>query len=327
MVVNDGSTDGTSAIAHDYASRYPRAFRVIDKANRHYGSCVNRGLQEATGAYVKVLDADDSVDTAAFGCLLRCIADETQRGASRVDLFASEYVEVNMKGQEMRRSEYNLPQDVPFGLDAAPESMNRFAIRAICYRTDLLRQIGYRQTEGIAYTDTEWIIEPMAYVRMARYLPKAVTRYLIGRQGQSVESKIFARDFHHVMHITKGLLARYPETLANACPTSRTYYQRQIGKIIKDVYYHTLIGYRGYPVSGDLAEFDAFVQTVPELERDFGGVTAGTKHCQIRMIETYREGMATWAAARRRMRVALVLACIKRYAFKSCHWLMKGLHR
>ena len=59
LVVNDGSTDDSPRIAHAYEARHPNVFRVIDKPNGHYGSCVNRALAEATGKYVKVLDADD----------------------------------------------------------------------------------------------------------------------------------------------------------------------------------------------------------------------------------------------------------------------------
>lgn len=58
LVVNDGSKDASGRIAHWYEGKYPATFRVIDKENGNYGSCVNKGLQEAKGKYVKVLDAD-----------------------------------------------------------------------------------------------------------------------------------------------------------------------------------------------------------------------------------------------------------------------------
>lgn len=45
LVVNDGSKDNSSAIAHEYQDKYPDTFRVIDKENGNYGSCVNRGLR------------------------------------------------------------------------------------------------------------------------------------------------------------------------------------------------------------------------------------------------------------------------------------------
>ena len=61
LVINDGSKDATSIIAHDYERKLPQVFKVIDKENGNYGSCVNRGLAEACGKYIKVLDADDSL--------------------------------------------------------------------------------------------------------------------------------------------------------------------------------------------------------------------------------------------------------------------------
>ena len=45
IVVNDGSRDRSSEIAHSYADRYPDSVIVIDKENGNYGSCVNRGHQ------------------------------------------------------------------------------------------------------------------------------------------------------------------------------------------------------------------------------------------------------------------------------------------
>ena len=79
IVVNDGSKDKTSAIAHDYAARYPDVIRVIDKPNGNYGSCVNRGLAEARGVFIKVLDADDTFDTAAFKQFIRRLIESEEK--------------------------------------------------------------------------------------------------------------------------------------------------------------------------------------------------------------------------------------------------------
>ena len=59
LVVIDGAKDRSSEIAHTYQDKYPDTYVVIDKENGNYGSCINRGLKEASGKYVKVLDADD----------------------------------------------------------------------------------------------------------------------------------------------------------------------------------------------------------------------------------------------------------------------------
>ena len=66
LVINDGSRDSSLQIAQEYENLYPQTFRVIDKENGNYVSCVNRGLQEASGKYIKILDADDSFSNEVF---------------------------------------------------------------------------------------------------------------------------------------------------------------------------------------------------------------------------------------------------------------------
>ena len=66
LVINDDSKDSSSQIAHEYQDKYPDTYRVIDKENGNYGSCINRGLKETTGKYVKVLDADDWFDNKSL---------------------------------------------------------------------------------------------------------------------------------------------------------------------------------------------------------------------------------------------------------------------
>lgn len=70
LVVNDGSKDRSLEIAQEYASKYPGIIIAIDKPNGNYGSCVNRGLQESTGKYFRILDADDWVDTDGLVSLI-----------------------------------------------------------------------------------------------------------------------------------------------------------------------------------------------------------------------------------------------------------------
>lgn len=77
LVVNDGSKDNSSAIAHEYQDKYPDTFRVIDKENGNYGSCVNRGLKEATGKYIKILDADDWFDNEQFSLFVEKLKNMT----------------------------------------------------------------------------------------------------------------------------------------------------------------------------------------------------------------------------------------------------------
>jgi len=59
VVVDDGSTDGSGALAEHYASRHPGIVRVHHQPNRGLCHARNAALNLARGEYFALLDADD----------------------------------------------------------------------------------------------------------------------------------------------------------------------------------------------------------------------------------------------------------------------------
>ena len=59
IVVNDGSTDGSGAVAAAYTGRYPGLIRLIEQENGGLGAARNTGLEAARGEFVFFLDSDD----------------------------------------------------------------------------------------------------------------------------------------------------------------------------------------------------------------------------------------------------------------------------
>ena len=62
LLVDDGSTDASPAIARDWAARHPGIVRCLEhEGHRNRGMSVSRnlGVAQARGAYVAFLDADD----------------------------------------------------------------------------------------------------------------------------------------------------------------------------------------------------------------------------------------------------------------------------
>ena len=59
IIVNDGSTDGTEAIAEKYRSLYPKQVFLIEKENGGQASARNCGMRRAAGSFIAFLDADD----------------------------------------------------------------------------------------------------------------------------------------------------------------------------------------------------------------------------------------------------------------------------
>jgi len=60
IVVDDGSTDGTSSKISSWAKEHPLVkLRLIKQANKGIGGARNTGIQNARGVFVAFLDADD----------------------------------------------------------------------------------------------------------------------------------------------------------------------------------------------------------------------------------------------------------------------------
>ena len=201
LVVNDGSKDSSSDIAHQYQDKYPEVFRVIDKENGNYGSCVNRGLKEAVGKYIKVLDADDTFETNNFSDYLEFLVNND------VDCVISDMMQVDEDGKCKALCRFNFPSNTPFGLDEMGENeWRKLWMHCVCYKTINLRNINYHQTEGISYTDTEWSLIPMIMVNTFYYYPHFLYKYLKGREGQTVEGITYIKRTPQRMQIFLRLL-------------------------------------------------------------------------------------------------------------------------
>ena len=69
IVVDDGSTDKTGAVADKLSAEYENV-EVIHKENGGSSSARNAGLLAATGEYVGFVDSDDYISTEMYGLLM-----------------------------------------------------------------------------------------------------------------------------------------------------------------------------------------------------------------------------------------------------------------
>src|SRR5918993_1446568 len=69
VMVDDGSTDGSAAIAERFAAADGR-FRLISQPNAGLGAARNTGLDAATGEHLAFVDSDDVLPPGGYARLL-----------------------------------------------------------------------------------------------------------------------------------------------------------------------------------------------------------------------------------------------------------------
>lgn len=77
VLVNNGSTDDSEKIMHEYANSHPeRDFVIVAQPDMGLAQGRQTGINNATGDYITFLDADDLVDAHAYEEMLKCAKKE-----------------------------------------------------------------------------------------------------------------------------------------------------------------------------------------------------------------------------------------------------------
>lgn len=206
LVVNDGSKDNSLSIAKEYEKKYPQTFRVIDKENGNYGSCINHGLKNATGKYFKVLDADDYFDTDNFDDFLEFLQEVD------VDLIMSDICIIDQSQDKKQRIEYDLPVGIVFNFDYfVSKDVPYMWMHGVTHLTEKMHRIDYVQQEGISYTDKEFVYYPLAASKTVAYFPKTVYYYLTGREGQTIDKSVWTKNYWMEVKAVKKLVTLFKE--------------------------------------------------------------------------------------------------------------------
>lgn len=184
LIVDDGSSDGTAAIARRYAEKWPAIFTLISKENGGHGSAVNAALERTTGKYFRIVDADDWVNRGNLKRLLEVME------AAGADIILDEKTEVDHMTGAQKYFEFpqNMPSgaEIPFENIAAPEFRYHLALHTMSVRTKLLKAHRIRLLEKTFYVDSQFVLEAAAYAKSALVLRMGIYFYRVGNVNQSV---------------------------------------------------------------------------------------------------------------------------------------------
>lgn len=243
VIVNDGSKDRSLSIAQQFAERYPQTVRIIDKANGNYGSTINAALPTLEGEYVKILDADDTFQG-------NCIADflAELRRLKGVDMVVSPYVECYKRSSY--RVAYHLYSRKPYEDGKiydieqifADGEIRFFSMHSICYRTDMLRRINYRQSEGVPYTDQEWAFYPLFRLSTIAFVDVPLYRYNADREGQTMDMDVLLNSLEQLRAVVDNMAQHFIAASRRLKSSVRNEFLRGvIADRIKIIYRHYLL--------------------------------------------------------------------------------------
>lgn len=227
IIVNDGSTDGTLAVARDCAARHPESVVVVDKANAGYGSTINAAIGRARGRYFRYLDGDDWLDEKCFKDYVDILNDAGQ------DMVLTPYRKVYEDGSP------SVVDDAFRGLAAGAYpieaiSDNGIAIAcAVAYRTDVLRKSEFKMSERCFYCDTEYAVLPLRCVSSVYVSHLPIYQYRLGSEGQSVSASGIERHYTDLITVRKRIFGVLDECRGLPC---ERYLSHMVAKELRTAY-------------------------------------------------------------------------------------------
>jgi len=222
LIVNDGSKDGTLEVASKYEKKFPHSVKVIDKENGGHGSTINRGIQEATGRFFKVIDGDDWVDTEKFVDFvkeLHCLQD--------VDMILNPFSIVNDKTKEVSTVEYDcLDFRKTYEADYVYRMKNNIQMHSITYRTEILKNNRIQLDEKMFYVDQEYNLFPIPYIKKIIYLPQNIYQYRVFTENQSMNFKNLQKNREMHKKVFLSLNSYFEKNMKYVSDVKRDYFIR-----------------------------------------------------------------------------------------------------
>ena len=182
VVVDDGSTDGTAAVAQDYANRLPN-LRVVSTPNRGLGAARNLGIRHARGELLAFVDSDDTVLPEAYESMVR-VLDE-----SGSDFVVGGFTRNFGEGPpSMPPRQRNLHSERRLGIrvDDFPQILGDVFAWNKVFRREFWDRAGLAFPEGIRYEDQPALTRAYLLAKSFDVLKRPVYFWRIRDEGTSI---------------------------------------------------------------------------------------------------------------------------------------------
>lgn len=208
VVVNDGSADKTPDIAKEYVEKYPHIFCLHNQKNAGHGGAINSGAKLARGKYLKVIDADDWVETDNLPKYIELLE------GCESDVVLTHYHTINISNGEIknwRSYPQTFGKDYSFG--AIMTQWNNFerclTFHGITYRTEFYQEHSAPLLEHVFYEDHEYTTFPCCCAQSVVCFDLFIYEYRIGDVNQSVSNSNQLKRIGHTEAVIHRMIDKY----------------------------------------------------------------------------------------------------------------------
>ncbi len=217
IALNDGSTDSTLQVIQDHSKKDTR-YKVIDKENEGYGKTCNRGMREARGEWIAIVEPDDWIDNNMFFAMLNFACESELKFGKKIDIVKTPWFDVKnwkdekqtqeIKGYLCHRLKTDLnPTDITKKI---PLLEKHPSIWSAIYRRDFLkkRQIKFPEYPGSGWADNPFLIDTLIDAKNIIYLDKPFYHYrndLPGSTHNHKTDELIALPFERWLGMTEQL--------------------------------------------------------------------------------------------------------------------------
>lgn len=177
ICVNDGSTDGSSAILEEFAQKDSR-IRIVNKENGGLSSARNEGLKYVTSDYVGFVDSDDWIEPDTYESALSAV----QKTNADIVCWGAKVVLENMEedniGVVLARDYHNIKYAGYVELNDEVLSRTTVTVWNKLFKMQIIRDNNLTFPNGLIYEDNEFFLKYAIYCHNAYYIDKYLYNYL-----------------------------------------------------------------------------------------------------------------------------------------------------
>ena len=232
ILVDDGSTDGSSAICDEFAAHDERVC-VIHKENGGVSSARNAGLDAAHGEFVMFVDADDAIKDDSLERMYSFNSDFVLAGFEKVQ--DGKLLESYMPSKTVS---YHGTGEICIFFDKVLPAKNTYILNSACFklfRRSVLVDNNVRFVEGLSFAEDKiFVMNFLQHVQSVRTVEFGVYTYFLrsGSLSSDMKSEAHARQVFKLLEVYGPVLKDLESRFADSQRISALYHMDFVGRYV-----------------------------------------------------------------------------------------------